>query len=60
MKAELVSIPKLCDTGRRMLKYLLHSKDNFIKIGNRLDKNNLSISSKGDKLKNHLVNCDSL
>jgi hypothetical protein len=44
MKANLVSITDLCDAERRVLNYMLLSKDNFIEIGNRLDKNDFIFS----------------
>ena len=39
MKKNLVSITELRDTERRVLNYMLLSKDNFIEICDRLDKN---------------------
>ena len=39
MKANLVSIPELRDAERRVLNYMLLSRDNFTEICDRLDKN---------------------
>jgi len=39
MKADLVSITELRDTERRVLNYMLLSKDNFVEIDSKLDKN---------------------
>ncbi len=44
MKANLVNITELRDTERRVLNYMLLSKENFTEIGNRLDKNDFIFS----------------